>query len=386
MKTEHIALLSPSPGTTRSLTVYRFGEIGARPKVYLQAGLHADEWPGILVLQHLIPMLEQAEQAGQIHGEIVVVPFANPVGMGQNIFGYNTGRFDLAGTGNFNRNFGDLNASVSLQVEGKLGFDEAHNTSTIRTALKQAVHELPSFTEADELKNQLLALSIDSDYVFDLHCDDASSAHLYAVSEQREAAKTLCQALEFNYLFLEELEGAPAFDGTHLQAWHALREAHPEFPVTMPTLSVTLEYRGQHDVNDKLAEPDARKLFAYFAAQNIIQIDDHTGQSAFSISEPSEFPVFTTQLDSVDTIKVNCTGILVYKKGLEDEVEEGELFAEVIQLEHLPPNNRIAIVANTNGKLMAVTPKAFVKPGDLIAKIAGEKPLTYRTKGNLLQL
>ena len=37
-------------------------------------------------------------------GTVIVVPYANPVGMSQNLFGYVTGRFDMAtGTGNFNR-------------------------------------------------------------------------------------------------------------------------------------------------------------------------------------------------------------------------------------------------------------------------------------------
>lgn len=380
MRTEHIELLSPSPGTTRALTVYKFGQADARPRAYLQAGMHADEWPGILVLQHLIPMLEKAEQAGQIKGEIIVVPFANPVGMGQNIFGYTVGRFDLAGTGNFNRNFGSLSASVKAQVEGKLNRDEAHNSQLIRSALRHAVDELPSFTETDELKKQLLTLSIDADYIFDLHCDDAASAHIYAVSDQSDSAKALCQHLEFDYLFLEDLDDAPAFDGTHLHAWHALSKAYPELPISMPTLSVTLEYRGQHDVRDDLAAPDASKLFSYLAAQKIIQSE------AESSSSRKDFPVFVTQLAAVDTIKINCTGILVYKKGLDDDIEEGEVFAEIIQLETQPPNNRVPVTANTSGKLMAMTPRTFVKPGDLIAKIAGETPLSYRTKGNLLQL
>ena len=37
----------------RASTVLRFGTPGARPKAYLQAGLHADELPGMLVLHKL---------------------------------------------------------------------------------------------------------------------------------------------------------------------------------------------------------------------------------------------------------------------------------------------------------------------------------------------
>ena len=43
-----------SLGTERHLTVHAYGDPDARPKAYLQAGLHADELPGSLVLHHLM--------------------------------------------------------------------------------------------------------------------------------------------------------------------------------------------------------------------------------------------------------------------------------------------------------------------------------------------
>ncbi len=78
---ERIALPSPSPGTSRVLNLHRYGAPGARPKAYLQAALHADEWPGLLVLHHLIGRLDEARD--DVAGEMVVVPSANPVGLAQ---------------------------------------------------------------------------------------------------------------------------------------------------------------------------------------------------------------------------------------------------------------------------------------------------------------
>ena len=37
-------------GTERTLTAWRYGRAGARPKAYLQAAIHADEIPGMLVI------------------------------------------------------------------------------------------------------------------------------------------------------------------------------------------------------------------------------------------------------------------------------------------------------------------------------------------------
>ena len=48
-------------GTQRSLVVHRYGRDGARPKAYLQAALHADEIPAMMVPHHLIRLLDAAD-------------------------------------------------------------------------------------------------------------------------------------------------------------------------------------------------------------------------------------------------------------------------------------------------------------------------------------
>ncbi len=52
MHSERLTLMSPSPGTRRELLIHRFGTAGSGPKVYIQAGLHADEWPGCWYFPH----------------------------------------------------------------------------------------------------------------------------------------------------------------------------------------------------------------------------------------------------------------------------------------------------------------------------------------------
>jgi len=68
------ALLSPSLGSHKSLTSFHFGRAGAGPKIYIQASLHAEELPGMLAAHHLRPLLEAADAAGQVAGEVVLVP------------------------------------------------------------------------------------------------------------------------------------------------------------------------------------------------------------------------------------------------------------------------------------------------------------------------
>ena len=376
MHSERLVLTSPSPGTRRELLVHRFGTAGSGPKVYIQAGLHADEWPGLLVVQHLLPKLIAAEAAGKIQGEIVVVPYANPIGMGQNVFGYVAGRFDLTGTGNFNRNVGDLYGETRRQLEGRLGTDTEANNRIVMQALKNTVAGLPAETEAAALKKVLLGLSIDADYVFDLHCDDRTSAHIYCVDNQQDAARELSQRLGFRYLFTEDLEGIVAFDGTHLQTWHWLQREFPEAGLQMPKLAVTIEYRGQYDVEDALASVDAENLFQYMVDQGIID-QEPVGQETVE--------VLVTSLQAVDTMYAEATGLLVFSATMEDKLSKGEQFAEIVVLDG-EPNQRIPIRARTDGYLMGLSHRRLVRPGDQVAKVCGSEPLAHRKAGNLLQL
>jgi predicted deacylase len=79
MKQTAISLPSMTRGSQRSITVFSFGKAGARPKVYMQAAIHADEMPGTMAMHHLIPLLQAADKKGQIQGEIVLVPTVNPI-------------------------------------------------------------------------------------------------------------------------------------------------------------------------------------------------------------------------------------------------------------------------------------------------------------------
>ena len=63
--TEKIELPRVSPGTSRYFLLHRWGNSGHR-RAYIQASLHADEIPGLLVANHLIRMIDAAEKRGDI--------------------------------------------------------------------------------------------------------------------------------------------------------------------------------------------------------------------------------------------------------------------------------------------------------------------------------
>ena len=71
--------ISAAHGTAHyELTSYHFGKPGG-PKAYIQAALHADEVPAMLVAQALRQRLAALEAAGKVVGEVILVPAANPM-------------------------------------------------------------------------------------------------------------------------------------------------------------------------------------------------------------------------------------------------------------------------------------------------------------------
>ena len=93
-----------TPGQQFSLEVLTFkGNNPSAPSAYLQAALHGGEFPGVAAIHFLVPMLEAAEKAGAIAGDITLVPMANPIGSAQWLFSEPLGRFELFSRTNFNR-------------------------------------------------------------------------------------------------------------------------------------------------------------------------------------------------------------------------------------------------------------------------------------------
>ncbi|WP_448955840.1 hypothetical protein [Labrys neptuniae] len=99
------------------LLIYRFVGMGGGPRVYLQGALHADEVSATVALHRLTKLLDAAEQAGELIGEITVVPHCNPRGLGQFAYGRHLGRFDLTDRRNFNRSFPNLADAIIGHLE-----------------------------------------------------------------------------------------------------------------------------------------------------------------------------------------------------------------------------------------------------------------------------
>ncbi|MDW3208031.1 MAG: M14 family metallopeptidase [Alphaproteobacteria bacterium] len=374
---ERIPLKSPSPGTERFLTVHRFGERDARPKTYLQAALHADEWPGLMALNHLIPMLAEADAAGRITGEIVVLPYANPIGLSQRIGGAAAGRYAQDGSGNFNRNWPDLSAGAASYLNGALSGDAERDVPAMRAALLKAVGDLSTRTDTAHWRAQLLSLSIDADHVIDIHCDNESLAHLYCHRRHADQGVALAAYSDIPIVLLEEEAGGFSFDDCNAGVWRRMGDlVENGNSLPMACFGCTLELRGKDDISDELGHSDATGLYNFLIAQGAI-----SGDAPEMPDAPEPY-----RLEEVDTVTALESGLLAYKADVGEMVREGQVLAELIDISAADPTKgRTVLRSETDGIFFARVDLRLVEAGERIGKVAGRKPLASRQQGALLE-
>lgn len=368
-----LELPAMTPGTARHVLVHRFGKRGARPKVYLQAAIHADELPGVMALHHLLPMLVEADRLGRIVGEIVVVPTVNPIGLAQLVGNSHYGRYHLLGRDNFNRNWPDLSAAVSAKVGKRLGVDAAANVALVRRAALQALAEIEPMNELQSLRVQVMQLCADADVVLDLHCDAHAALHLFiSRRDWPGAAEALAADVGAEaILAAEPYPTALVFSYVNSALWPRLAELHPDAALPQACFAATIEYRGQHDVNHKLGAADAANLWRFLQRRGVI--DGRAGKLPAAKAQ-------AVPMAGMDVGYCSGSGMLVYNIERGAKVRKGQVVCEIID----PGDERGAAArtplrAGTDGVLFSrVLDGTLAWPGKVAFRIAGAKPLQHR--------
>ena len=357
--------LSGSPlGTQREIVSFHYGPADTGRKVYVQASLHADELPGMLVSHHLRQRLLALEAAGRLRGEVVVVPVANPIGIGQTVLLKHEGRFELGSGENFNRHYPALFEPAVPRLEGALGPDAAANANVIRATLRSLVEAAPADTELMSQRKTLLGLAIDAEVVLDLHCDAESLLHLYTGTALWQQAEPLARYTGARASLLADESGDHPFDEACSQVWWQL-EAHfrGRYPVPMGCLSVTLELRGEADVSHPLAAADADALIAFLT---------HRGIADGPVPALPPLRDAATPLAGTDVLKAPVSGVVVYLRELGETVRAGEIVLEVIE-----PISGVAhpVASRADGLFFAREVQRYTRAGRSLAKVAGAVPV-----------
>jgi len=369
MKTEQIALSPLAPGASLSLTVHRFGQQGARPRVYVQASLHADEIPGMIAAHHLRERLAALEAEGKIKGEVILVPSANPIGLAQRVLGDHIGRFNLADGINFNRGYPYLVPKVAERIEGRLTDDAEANVRLIREALRAELDAWETSNPAEVMKKALLTLAIEADIVLDLHCDAEAVEHLYTHTRSADEFAPLSALMRAQAYLLAEESGDDPFDEACSRPWGELADRFKDHPIPFSCHSTTLEFRGERDVSHDLARRDAASLIGYLTLRGVI------AGEAPAIPEPLCQP---TPLAASEPVPSPATGIVVFHAQPGDRVKAGDVIADIVDPHH---GTLVQAKSPADGVVFARIAQRFVTQGTRLAKVAGS---TAKRTGKLL--
>ncbi|MGH6893171.1 MAG: succinylglutamate desuccinylase/aspartoacylase family protein [Dongiaceae bacterium] len=368
---ETVSLPGAMPGTARQLRIFTFGDPGARPKAYLQAGLHADEPSGMMILRELCKQLAAAEKAGRIKGEIVVVPMANPLGVDQVLNGAIMGRFELRTGANFNRAWPDLTGGLADAVRKRIGKDPEANVDLVRRELKRRVAGLQPESPVTAQRIALARRAYDADLVVDLHCDDEALAYMMSPDELWDEARKFAADVGAHSLQPNgESGGAHCFDECFLAPWQALGK---EFGNRVPLAchAFTFEMGGVLDVDPKQASRHAQGFFRYLRRKGCIAGGAPKAR-ANGLNEFREFEM----LDSP------AGGLLLYRQQLGDWVSAGDVLAEIVDPTAPDLDSAPALIkAGMKGCVVSRRLSRQVAFGDFVVMLAGhDKPTSGKSK------
>lgn len=336
-----------TPGISYNLEVLTFkGSDRSAPGAYLQAALHGSEFPGVAAIHFLVPMLEAAEKAGDIAGDITIVPMANPIGSGQWLFGEPQGRFDSFSRVNFNRaHYGlkDFNASSLPSLDAMI-------------------------PAADRLKAELLRLALPHEIVLDLHCDDESEQYMYIPAAFWPGMRDLAAALDCKAVLT--WEGTADFAFEEAAASPALYSA-----ADLDRRAVTtVEFKGLNDVSAQKGRADAKGLYDFLVHRRVVR-----GESQV---RPEKFNGPVTPLENVEMVKVPDGGMIFYHVDVGDVVEEGALLATIVSRPGDVSGDRV-VAAPQAGLVLTRRDLRFLPRGDDLLKLLGARPSATAKGGSL---
>ncbi|NVZ70832.1 succinylglutamate desuccinylase/aspartoacylase domain-containing protein [Pseudomonas costantinii] len=307
-------------GNVLNIGAWRFDGDGSGPKVHLQAGVHADEIAGMLVLHNLLPRLQACQDQGRLRGSVTVVPQANPLGVGQFRQGRLLGRFHEATGQNFNRAF-----DHSLAME--------HPANNLM-----------------QWQKSLVQLAAAADLVLDLHTDDEALPYLYIHrSFWPEQGLALAAALRVDVVIVWDEGGDGSFEETIIN--HG-----------SPRLAATVELRGQADVSDALAQQDADGVWAWLCINGVVD----------EVAAIDEWQGDVVDMGCMETILAPRAGVLVFDRGVGDYVEEGQRFARIIGRPG-DPDSEVILHAAQTGRMLTSHRERLVAQGSVVAKFTGSR-------------
>jgi predicted deacylase len=161
-------------------------------------------------------------------------------------------------------------------------------------------------------------------------------------------------------VLLAERSGGDPFDEACSMLWPDLAQRlGPHFPMPQACLAVTVELRGEADVEHALAAADARGLLQFLALRGLLDM---------AVAEAPPLRCEATPLAGSVPIVAPHGGVVVFARQPGDMVQAGELIAELIN-----PITGVTtpLPAPVSGLFFARDNRRFARAGSRLGKVAG---------------
>lgn len=350
-------------------TAYRFVGDGTGPAVYIQAGIHGNEHPGILVAVRLIELIEGILSTHPLKGSITIVPLCNPIAQSQIAQGEILGRFDIHTGKNFNRHFPDLVNKVIDKCRATSG--ENIDINMVRAVLKDMLDKHTHDDLSEQMKANLFQLASQHDIVIDLHADNRSILHVYTPEHGTDITRILTAELGCNLALTGAHDSKGGLDDALNYFWSTIQS---EFSLKTLPVAYTIELRGRYDIDEKLTTQDATALFNFLCRTDVLDDKVPARQNSLAV-----YPV-----SGIDSPKAPRSGALKLHRKLGDHIVEGDLIAEIMELNGADGDATIALQSVTDGILFCYSFHGVVPQGQTVYKIAGAKQL-HKDSGYALE-
>lgn len=277
-------LLQLASGDRLSLQVYKF--VGAKPgkKVYIQSNLHGAEIAGNAVIHQLISFFMTLPETDLV-GEIWLVPVCNPVATNQRSHLFSSGRFCAYEGKDWNRIFWDYEKEgedLDYFAKSQMNFEPEAIRKNYLIQIKQSFEKLskkiqsPSsvpFTQ--RFRYQLQSLSLDADYLIDLHSSSNQGLeYLYYFRDRSASAKYFL--LNWGIL-LDDYDG-DAFDEAFIKPWLGLEDIFKRLgrEIQFDVEAWTLELGSGMQMKPESVAKGVEGIKNYLLQKGVLQTSDPT--------------------------------------------------------------------------------------------------------------
>ncbi|MGH8000853.1 MAG: succinylglutamate desuccinylase/aspartoacylase family protein, partial [Brasilonema sp.] len=310
-----------------------------------------------------------------LFGEIWLVPVCNPMGTNQRAHFFSSGRYCVYEAKDWNRIFWDYEKHTDdllAFAKSQINFEPEIVRKNYLTAIGQ---KFAKFSEkinsssgapyTERFSYKLQSLSLDADYLIDLHSHTCQGLnYLYLFRNREESAKYFL--LEFG-IQLDKYDG-DAFDEAFIKPWLALEECFKQLGREMrfDVEAWTLELGTGMQMNPASVEKGLRGVKNYLKQKGVLLI------SGFPLKE-STFEQMSFQLKSqIKKYYAPTGGMIQSRVELGSLVKAGERIYQILNFNKegkLP--TLIDVSAEQDGLVYDVSSNQAVNEGEFVLGILG---------------